>query len=103
MKTPDEINKEAGIYTLEETKEILQANGDYVYSLKKLCRSALAYIRRLERERDAAVADLSNCDGNCHFCDWFGDTGCVAPDDGKQPKHAHDCPFKWSGVKEDNL
>lgn len=67
-----------------------------------LGEDALAYIQQLEAERDAAVNDLSNCDGNCHYCDWFGDTGCVAPDDGIRPKHTHDCPFKWRGVKEDN-
>lgn len=69
--------------------------------LKKRCAQRLERIKQLERERDAAVNDLSSCDGNCHFCDWFGDTGCVAPDDGIRPKHTHDCPFKWRGVKED--
>ena len=50
MKTHEEIKNGQSLYTLEETKELLRVDG-YIHSAKKLYRSALEWIQRLERDK----------------------------------------------------
>ena len=64
MKTPDEIKKGLGSCSADE------CHGDHVdcpyignvLCIREICYDALAYIQQLERERDAAVADLESVD-----------------------------------------
>lgn len=106
MKTPEEIKKGlecrnsmicytngCPYYTLEDDVE----NGRPVSCLTKSGRDALAYIQQLERERDAAVADL-NCNWKCAICKRFTNpiNKCI---------HYHQCGlsymfWEWRGVPE---
>ena len=99
MKTPDEIMKGLCQCALPR-KEMdcsecpYNAEGDCI---SQLSVDALAYIRQLERERDAAVEQMKNGYCCCHFCKHHrSPVGCE-----KEPMLDRSC-FEWRGVKEDD-
>lgn len=87
VKSIDEIKKE-----LEDGAECSCCDGGC-----KTCADALALIRQLEADRDAAVDALkSNC--VCTECKWF--------DDDLLEGHCNDChsknsSFEWRGVQKE--
>lgn len=119
MKTPDEIKK--GLEHCSTKKPCTSCpmwdECKEAASLKPLWDNALAYIQqlesanaelltrceRLERERDAAVADIPRA---CGYCKWYGvnHNGCLP-----ECKNPNGCwnisgintGFEWRGVKEE--
>ena len=123
MKTPDEIKK--GLFVCSD----LEGNCPYCpyainghrdpegMCIKELANDALAYIQqleterhqlltrceRLERERDAAVADIPRA---CGYCKWFeinlggNMTECHNPN-GCMNISGINTGFEWRGVKEE--
>lgn len=99
MKTPEEIKKGLECCSIShdycgtECPYNCYANGSAKLSLLK---DALAYIQQLEREKDAAVADLRIYAG-CKVCK-FGDL--------KFPNDCMDCirmcNWQWRGVCAEN-
>ena len=55
-KTPDEIKK--GLYSPDETMQILQNGTGIIHSQDKLYRSALAYIQQLEEDRHSLCCGM---------------------------------------------
>ena len=99
MKTPDEIKK--GLETC-----IGKCTGNKPHCPYDTCgdgcmdsmnRDALAYIRQLERERDAAVEQMRNANPCCVFCKHYSPfyCGCAA-----EPKLDKSC-FVWRGMEEE--
>ena len=67
-----------------------------VLCIREICYDALAYIQQLERERDAAVADLRVA-RHCRTCEGFNhepsDQPCLSCGVGGKN-------YKWRGVKD---
>ena len=118
MKTHDDIKKEKYLYNPEEIKEIMQSKG-YIYSQEKLYRSTLALIQQLEadvkiaeikmnaafakceqleRERDAAVADLATIH-KCEPCKHRTSNSYIS---NECFDCVNFCNFEWRGPCEEN-
>ena len=100
MKTPDKINKGLCQCALPR-KEMdcsecpYNAEGDCI---SQLSVDALAYIRQLERERDAAVEQMKRSNCCCTFCKYDSPfDGCTA-----EPVLDRSC-FVWRGAKDINV
>lgn len=109
MKTPDEIKKglrfaETNCLYVERCEDICPYNKDCDVSdpdrmtetPRAIVADALAYIQQLERERDAAVADLRVA-RHCRTCESFNhepsDQPCLSCGVGGKN-------YKWRGVKD---
>lgn len=117
MKTPEEIKKGLeliGCTSIVEFIKAAQYGPDYDCD-EAIAKDALAYIEQLEsrlaqveRERDAAVADLKDCaDGHCIHCkninlaaecDFGGE--CYTCLNEECPCHERNCRWQWRGVCE---
>ncbi len=94
MKKPDEIKKalECCFYESEQCADCPY----YPVSCdRELVRDAREYIRQLEAERDAAVADMTEMahyvtDDTCTWCDQANCKGCLPANN-----------FKWRGVQKE--
>ena len=110
MKTPEEIKKGLeGCGGLDGDCENCPYDEQTIYCNDRLMRDALAYIQQLEsrlaqaeRERDAAVYDLSD---SCQKCKFVRKTFDVSPcedcfqRDGKYPwSPMVRTKFEWRGV-----
>ena len=112
MKTPDETKKGVEYLSIKDITKKLDAWKEgisYDYA-EDAAADALAYIRQLERERDAAVRDMYEAQGllclicknhspdpelKKYVCKEFGER---YPEDG-----IIICgKFEWRGVKEDD-
>lgn len=105
MKTPEEIKE--GLercVPYEEDESCAECPYKREGNSKETCyerktADAIAYIERLERERDAAVADLvllANRVGSCVYCKNFREDGLC-----KTKMHAaNDRCWEWRDVQE---
>ena len=120
MKTPEEIKEDAATCLTKPPNAMCdrfdlnkKCKGDCSYVIKELYGLVLHYESRLaqvERERDAAVADLKDCaDGHCIHCksinlatecDFNGECYVCLNDD--CPCHESNCQWQWRGVCEEN-
>ena len=102
MKTPEEIKQGLECCSADE------CHGQHVgcpyvgklYCVRNVCGDALAYIQQLERERDAAVEDLSlyaMC-AACKHGENGNDVKCPVKDDCLYGTKGH---FEWRGAKEE--
>lgn len=91
MKTPDETKRQL-ITCLEINTDKFDPEAKY-----QAMRDALAYIRQLEAERDAAVNDLKNASA-CFACKKFIRNGGMCRGGGQCEMDA----FEWRGVKEED-
>lgn len=103
MKTPEEIK--TGFKCLmpgECPEDCPYRDVDALDCRLHLMKDAIAYIQKLERERDAAVADLNeakdctNCKNECN---------CKSANYDCKNCNVADCPckvcrYEWRGVKE---
>lgn len=106
-KTPDEIKKGLECCSVDDLhcgpgcpyKDDCLEEARY----KGLESDALAYIKQLERERDAAVADIPRA---CGYCKWFeinrggNMTECHNPN-GCRNISGINTGWEWRGVKEE--
>jgi hypothetical protein len=101
MKTPDEIKRGLdccrGIEAPCDGCPYNMETMDYDESVSMLHDDALAYIRQLEAERDAAVNDLGVV-RDCKVCKHFSHKAYEEPCDSCGIRQAH---WKWRGVKEE--
>ena len=99
MKTPEEIKM-----GLESCNKSACKRCNYLEigdCVNKMCRDALAYIKRLERERDAALRDIPPACGYCkHFLGYDHLPNC----DGRNCIHISgvNTGWEWRGVCEEN-
>lgn len=95
MKTPDKIKK--GLQYCSENTWCVGSECPY-YEITDcdtyIAEDALALIEQLERERDAAVAELKGY--GCTYCKYL-----MRPSKHKCGKKCVDfCNWEWCGVKE---
>jgi hypothetical protein len=104
MKTPDEIKKEIDA-ALEEASWAIGVGDahDLIEALEKTyasMASALAYIQQLERERDAAVKDITHVCAKCTFYEHrFLADGSLTDRCGTCVYNGM-CNWQWRGVQE---
>ncbi len=108
MRTPEEVKD--GIVKAIETASWVVEGGDAhdlldaVEQLHATCTDALALIRQLERERDAAIADVKSLCSTNYFSGNFCEYCKHNEPDGQC--HHHCIPYssewgwEWRGVKE---
>ena len=90
MKTPDEIKKALKCCATLHGCNECPYHGEKCVSTST--EDTLAYIQQLERERDAAVADLAEnrrCETCKHYTPGYFCVGCRCGD-----------KWKWRGVQE---
>lgn len=109
METPDKIKKGlecCGNNTNYCRNDCPCLDGCHLANeLRQVERDALAYIQQLERERDAAVADvkslcatISFSDNYCEYCKHNEEDGqCRHP----CKPYSSEWGWEWRGVKED--
>ena len=106
MRKPEEIKKGLECCMVEECfgeKENCPYTADPALCVGVMCEDALAYIRQLEAERDAAVACLkkaANEKGECFGCKWYNGKNCTNPDY-KMLCSSHDDKWEWRGVTKE--
>ena len=115
MKTPDEIKN--GLECCSGQNDHTYCRGGCPYSYDDcddMSADALAYIRQLERERDALLRDLCNADqNNCEFCkhcrdavaeEMCEDSDYMCGDCERDDCHCKMCAggsnWEWRGVTE---
>lgn len=101
-RTPDEIKKGLSCCAGDAPcKECPYYNGNNCGCGNEKNRDALAYIRQLERERDAAVRDLDNKSHGCDKCKHDRASikkTCDLPIEKRKPSYM--C-WEWRGVQEE--
>ena len=101
MKTPDEIKKGLewcinDTYGCNEKCPYFNSLSNGVDCAVKMHADALAYIRQLEAERNAAVEELRKTLGCCAFCKYYdANYKCQT-----FPKIDRSC-WEWRGVQEE--
>ena len=99
MKTPDEIKK--GLAMCTHGADCSQCPYTlYECSKNQMEQDALAYIRQLEAERDAAVNDVSLFP-DCGTCKYNPRKKGYIPNDCDDC--VNHCNWQWRGVKEEGM
>ena len=101
VKSPDEIKKalECCFYDSAQCADCPY----YPTSCdRELVRDAREYIRQLEAERDAAVAELGNSDSPCDFCKHLKKLASETPcNNCVHVLHGEESQFKWRGIQKE--
>ena len=102
MKTPDEIKKGLECCVIGPSAHYPKC-GECPYMYESMCsdtflKDALAYIQRLEAERDAAVRELV---GTCQVCRWEDTEKCADCHFNPEAWNAHESNWEWRGVQKE--
>ena len=107
MKTPEEIKQGLECCMVDECfgeRENCPYKADPTLCVGVMCEDAMAYIRQLEAERDAAVKDIVHTCATCkhYFYNKEDDSNCEYDCmDGPEGCHNGNTRWEWRGVQKE--